>query len=609
MLAIYCRTSKLREEKYTLETQKAGGLKCAKELGLDYQFYIDDGITGTKDEHVRDGLALLFSDMKKGKITAVYCFDQARIERNTDIWDVFSIHCLSHDIKFYPAGNFYDLEDPGLRMAAQMMSITNNFFSHQTSIKVKDANARKAADGKTHGLKAYGFKKGDGNMYEIDENEAKYVRQMFQMSLDGIGSYRIANHFNNLNIPTKFSGNFKDKGVIKRRNKFTKELVEFQKKDVKWRGNVIADMLKNPIYKGERIWNVHKDKLEIIDGKKVKSKKIVETIIGKVPAIVSEELWESVQKNFEKNKKESVGKKAQYHYLLNGLVFCERCGNKYWGKKRLKGNDNAYKCLSKKYPNPKCDNRGLSLPKLETFVIQFLQNEPITNQVLKNLPKPNRMIDKHIELRNKKKIELENLSKAIRILSNQLEKSTLIKEVLDKLDSMNKKRKFLINDIAVLDKKIVEEEFNNPSEPEIEERRKKIANVTKLNADFSDLSKTVFQLVDWISIQYVNDTSPAFFKVKIKLKGQFFIDEYKADFHLNKWTQIGCYTSQRDTHYNPIVNLSKTSDFDLIDILKKLEEIGFLGNPPYPKRKATINPRPSQNNNIQIKESDIYIFD
>ena len=112
MLAIYCRTSKARDEKCTLETQKAGGLKCAKELGLDYQFYIDDGITGTKDENVREGLALIFSDMKKSKIKAVYCFDQSRIEKNTDIWDVFSIHCLSHhDIKFYPAGNFYDLED------------------------------------------------------------------------------------------------------------------------------------------------------------------------------------------------------------------------------------------------------------------------------------------------------------------------------------------------------------------------------------------------------------------------------------------------------------------------------------------------------------------
>ncbi len=403
MLGIYCRTSKARDDKYTLETQMAGGIKCAKELSVDYFIYVDDGISGTKDENEREGLAMLFSDMKKNRITAVYCIDQSRIEREKDIWEVFTILCLSNDIKYYENGKFYDLEDPIMRMVSNVSSVFNNYSTQLTSIKVKDANARKAALGKTHGLKPYGFKKGDENKFEIDEKEAEFVRLMFKMSLDGFGSYRIANYLNNQNIPTKFSGNFKDKGAIKRKNKYTGELVRFQKSAVKWRGNVIADILKNPIYKGDRIWNVHKDKIDIVDGQKVKSKIIVETIIGKVPAIVSEELWNQVQANLKINKKESVGKKAQYHYLLNGLVFCERCGNKYWGKKRLKGNDNAYKCSSKVYPNAKCDNRGLSLPKLETFVIQYLQKEPITNQVLNNLPIAKRLIDKHIELRIKKK--------------------------------------------------------------------------------------------------------------------------------------------------------------------------------------------------------------
>jgi DNA invertase Pin-like site-specific DNA recombinase len=598
MLGIYCRTSRAREEKYTLETQKAGGLKCAKDLGLDYLFYIDDGITGTKDENIRNGLALLFSDMKKGKITAVYCFDQSRIERNTDIWDVFSIHCLSQDIKFYPAGNFYDLEDPALRMAAQMISISNNFYTHQTSIKVKDANARKAAEGKTHGLKAYGFKKGEGNKYEIDENEAKYVRLMYQMSIDGIGSYSIANHLNDQNIPTKYSGNFKDKGVIKRRNKYTKELVEFKKKEVKWRGNVIADMLKNPIYKGYRIWNVHKDKIEIIDGKKIKSKIIVDTIIGKVPAIVSEELWESVQKNFLKNKKESIGKKAQYHYLLNGLVFCERCGNKYWGKKRLKGNDNAYKCLSKVYPNPKCDNRGLSLPKLETFVLQYLQRKPLSSQVIKAIPIPFTSLEKNKEIRSKKLTEFAKITNSIKNLTNQLDESNKIKEVLDKLTSMSNKRKFLGEDISILDKKIADEELLSPNHEIIKEGRRKISMLPKINADFLEIQKTVFQLVDWISIEYINKEKPAYYKVKIKLKGLQYIDEYMVDFHLNEWKQISYYISKVNSKGVPTVNISRFSDFDLKVILRNLRPM----SPSEAKR-------PKFNNYFSLKDSDIYKFD
>lgn len=609
MLGIYCRTSKFREEKYTLETQKAGGIKCANELGLDYYIYTDDGISGTKDENSRAGLAMLFSDMKKGRISAVFCMDQQRIQRDDDIWTVFSLLCINHEINYYQGGNLIDLEDPALRMSGRITAIFDKFYTEQTSIKVKDANARKAALGKTHGLKAYGYKKGDGNMYEINEIEAVHVRTMFKMSLEGFGTYLISNYLNDNNIPTKYSGNFKNKGVISRKNKFTGEIIEFKKSEVKWRGNVVADILKNPIYKGDRIWRLHKDKLEIIDGKKVKSKFVTETVIGKIPAIVSEELWNQVQANFKINKKESVGKKAQYHYLLNGLVFCERCGNTYWGKKRLKGHDNAYKCSSKTYPNAKCDNRGLSLPKLETFVIQYLQKEPIANQVLNNLPTPQRLIDKHIDLRRKKKNEIENLSKAIRVLSNQLEKSSIIKEVLEKLDSMNNKRQFLLDDIAVLDNKIAEEENNNPSEIEIKESRKKLSSVTKINADFDDIRKTVFQLVDWISIEYVNNTPPAFFQIKIKLKGYQFVDEFMADFHLNKWKQVRCLIPKLNSNKKPIVDISKKKDFDLKHILKNLVVVDLLGDPPFPRKTTNISLRPHPSNEILINVSDIYNFD
>lgn len=371
-------------------------------------------------------------------------------------------------------------------------------------------------------------------MYEIDENEAENVRLMFQMSLGEIGSHRIANHFNSRNVPTKFSGKFKDKGEIKRIDKYTKEVVKFKKKDVKWRGNVIADILKNPIYKGERIWNVYKDKISIVDGQKVKSKILVETITGKMPAIVSEKLWESVQKSFEKNKKEVVGKKAQYHYLINGLVFCERCRNKYWGKKRLKGNDNAYKCLSKKYLILKCDNRGLNLPKPETFVIQHLQKITFSTKVLNSLPSQQSLIEKYFELRIKKINKVEELSKAIKTLSNQLQLSSKIKEVMDKLASMQNKRQFLLDGIEILNKKIIEEESNNQNESVLKAVRNKIKKIVNFKTNFSEFKEAVFNLVNWISIEYVNRNPPAYYKVKIKLKGQNFIDEYKADFHLNK---------------------------------------------------------------------------
>jgi DNA invertase Pin-like site-specific DNA recombinase len=55
MLRIYCRTSKVRKEKYTIENQKDNGIKCAQKLGVPYRIYVDDGISGTTDDSIRGG--------------------------------------------------------------------------------------------------------------------------------------------------------------------------------------------------------------------------------------------------------------------------------------------------------------------------------------------------------------------------------------------------------------------------------------------------------------------------------------------------------------------------------------------------------------------------
>jgi site-specific DNA recombinase len=111
-------------------------------------------------------------------------------------------------------------------------------------------------------------------------------------------------------------------------------------------------MIINPIYKGKRKWN--KEYFDIPE------------------SIIDPEFWDKVNLNLKKNKK-NAGKKTRYHYLLNGLVYCGNCGNEYRGKKRLKGRDNAYKCKGKHSHYRTCeDSRGLSIPRLETFIIKHL---------------------------------------------------------------------------------------------------------------------------------------------------------------------------------------------------------------------------------------------
>ncbi len=240
------------------------------------------------------------------------------------------------DVYIIRMGRFLDLDIPENKLFTGIISLTNTFYASLTGKKVKMAISANAKKGKTHGLTAYGYTKGVGGYFEIKETEATVIERIFQMSLDGIGTYTIANILNEEGIPTKFS---QFKGQIKRKDNYTNQVTTYKKEDVRWRGNVIHDIIKNPMYKGIRFWN----------GEPVP-----------VPAILSEEYWQEVNDNLQNNKKK-VGKREEYHYLLNGLVFCADCASEFRGKKRLKGRDSAYKCKGKKNPNVTCNSRGISI--------------------------------------------------------------------------------------------------------------------------------------------------------------------------------------------------------------------------------------------------------
>jgi DNA invertase Pin-like site-specific DNA recombinase len=600
MLGIYCRTSKSRLDKYTLENQRDGGIDLAKKIGLPYEIYEDDGISGTKGEAIRDGLFDLFSAMKKGTISAIYVIHQDRIERDPDTWKVFVWHCLNYKIKYYPGGSYCDLDNPTNRMFTSLMSIFNAHYAEMTSIKVRIANASKAAAGKTHGLKPYGYRRDLENKYEIYDVEAKHVLRMFELSLNGNGAYTIANILNSEGVPTKFSGNFK--GKLKRKDNYRERKYKyFNKEDVKWRGNVISDILKNPIYKGKKIWRRHENKIEFIDDIEVKKKYVVEEIESEVPAIVSQELWEKVQLNFKTNK-EKVGRRVQYHYLLNGLIYCEKCGQEYRGKKRIKGNDNAYKCCNKIYPNPNCDNRGLSIPRLETFVIHYLQRRPSSSVLMRELRNSKTIIEenKPEELLKRQK-KLQSLNKTIKKLVLALNDEELedIAEIRENLISYQKIRKELVVEIELLRKVIEAEIIAKENEEENIKTLKKIklGLTPKINQEFDSIKKAVFDLVEWISIKHKKLDFGGEFEIKIKLKTQWFADCYRTDWKLEQWEQVGYYAINGNDKKASKIDLGLINDSSPLEALSKLVKIT-------PKEAGR-----AYNNLFLIKDKDLYNFD
>ena len=596
MLAIYCRISgKKGEDKDTsIPTQKEEGAKLASSLGLQPVFFVDEGISGTKDDTNRPGFANMLKELKSKKYHGVYVLNQDRIERNSLIWEIFVAVMLSSDCKYYPNGVFFDLDNPSNRFIASVHSASNALYASLTSQRVKLSIKKRADDGRFRGQLPYGYKYDNKNHILIDEEEAKYVRMMYEWSLSGIGTYSIANLLNEKKIPTRFN---KFEGDIKRIDPYTKEVYLHNKSNIKWRGNVVHDILKNPINKGK--------------------KKLGEEYYN-VPEIVSEDFWERVIANLKENKKK-VGKKVQYNYLLNGIMFCSHCGRQMVGKKRIASGDNSYKCKGKIYPNNLCtESRSINIYKLETFLIKHLFESKELEKHLLELPeKENNYSVLLSELTEQKKkllsFERDYKHQVLLLTNPDFAEDDNIQKVYKSSKKSFETQKTLIDDLE--DKVVFTKNYSS------KENVKKVIGDYVNTIEFKDVKRLIHSLVDWIKIgQVKEDGKMGTFIINIKYRGFEEISTFITNWFSVKWIWVSKYREQAYTHLQieedrelAIALLERKNikiDEDFINELKQNgishEEIERQN--PWSKSFIGLESNSSKHSVIELKDEDIINF-
>jgi site-specific DNA recombinase len=127
-----------------------------------------------------------------------------------------------------------------------------------------------------------------------------------------------------------------------------------------WIPSRLQGMLRNPVYRGEQIYASRYG-----------------PISRAVPALVSQELWERVQAQIEKNRHRPTWN-ATREYLLRGLVRCGVCGNSYIGEANPKPSSHNpqkimyyYRCSRRRIrgaPQSGCPSIRVPAEALEDFV-------------------------------------------------------------------------------------------------------------------------------------------------------------------------------------------------------------------------------------------------
>lgn len=377
MLGIYCRISREKEvgKDRSINDQEQLGIELAEKLNISFKVYKDEGLSGTLPIDERPAFSSLIDDVISGIITKVYVYDQSRLERSPEVRFAIQKVFKQQEIELYTANGLV-LNDETTDFVGIVMSAANSLFVEVTKKKIKSVLKRNAQDGRRFGILPYGYSVDKDNKLIVDEKESLIIKRIFKLSIEGVGTNRIAELLNTDKVPTRYNGM---SGTISTKDKYDKRITTREKSSVQWSGNSIRGILNNTIYKGLRKW-----------GKDYYS----------APAIFEDVYWNKVNENLKNNRNNS-GKVVDHIYLLKGLLRCGKCGRNYYGRTRVSKKDNFYMCSSKRIKSENCGNRSINIDVLDKLIWAMFRGEDKFTLLIQEYFKNNSSEDVKKELKDK----------------------------------------------------------------------------------------------------------------------------------------------------------------------------------------------------------------
>jgi len=269
--------------------------------------YTDEGITGTNTKK-RSGFNCMVADALDDKIDLIITKSVSRFARNT-VDTLVTIRSLKEKgvEVYFEEQNIYTLDSKGELLITIMASIAQE-ESRSISENVKWGKRKSMQDGKIslaykHFL---GYEKGENGGLKIVEFEAKIIRRIYTMFLEGKTIRTIANTLTDEKIPTP-----KGKKV--------------------WSVSTIVSILSNEKYKGDALLQ----KTYIADY----LKKTVKKNEGEMPqyyieeshpAIIDPKMWNLVQSEMKTRRPDR--RKRSNGNPFAAKIICGECGGFYGSK-------------------------------------------------------------------------------------------------------------------------------------------------------------------------------------------------------------------------------------------------------------------------------------
>ena len=327
--AAYLRKSRMEEGMETeevLRKHREWLVECAQRHGLDIVDYYPEVVSG-ESLYARPQMMRMLEAVEAGRYDAVLCMDLDRLSRGRmkDQGIILDTFRDSGTLIVTP-DKVYDLADEIDDELAEFKTFISRREYKIINKRLRRGLQRSIQDGCYVANAPYGYRKAAIDRkptLEIFEPEAKFVRLMFDLYVNGYGCQSIARHVNAMGARPRRSSAFSRSSVAK--------------------------IIQNPVYIGKIVWD---QKTHIKKNTKGNQKHITIynprekwTIVNGIhPPIVDSETYEKAQeimrRRYRPSKQDGTIKSP-----LAGLVRCANCGN---NMQRLTMKGTAYLLCMKK---------------------------------------------------------------------------------------------------------------------------------------------------------------------------------------------------------------------------------------------------------------------
>lgn len=395
---IYCRES--RDENSAnyerIETQRDMLIRhCeTQQLGDIVDIILDDNVSGTNFKRFDK----IRKKINNKEIDIILFKDASRLGRNLEATLEFTNFAIAHDVEVVFESEEYN-ED-----FFPLQAWFNEQRAKEDSKKIRRVMQHKMQEGKIITKSLYGYDKVKQE-YFINEEEAKIVREVYDLFNKGYGTLKIATILNHRGVPTPSQSK-------------SAKVVSYA-----WNRQHIYRIVQNETYTGKMIH--HKRQRKNFKAKKTVpvDKKDWIIIENHHEPIISQKVFNKAHDKYKDGKSFNKGKTT----LFRGLIFCGRCGSTHYMTTRS-GRRDSYICGKNHKegsmkdhirPNYGCYTHFVALEDITKITLAYIRKKINDETVVSNEYYNRLILRKQSE--SNKVIRSQSLQKEIKDIERKIE--------------------------------------------------------------------------------------------------------------------------------------------------------------------------------------------